>query len=163
MNTFHSALRRAGRCILAFFFAAILAGCEYEVPLTAQPSHRIDARLIGDWSGDGGKEKMKVRRWDDTAYVVWYNGELFRAYHSEAAGIDFVSVQAVEPENRRWSYMLWKLSPDGRELSLRSVNSKVVPKTVTDPAALHELLKKNAANPDLFNEEARFAREKAGN
>ena len=101
-----------------------------------------------------------MREWDETTYVVWYNGDLFRAFHSEVAGTDFVSVQMLEPNNRKYSYIVWKLSPDGQQLRMRSVSSKVVPKETKDSAAIQELLKKNLQNPELFNEEALFAKEK---
>jgi hypothetical protein len=54
----------------------------------------------------------------------------------------------------------WKLSDDGKGLSLRSVNNKVIPKETRDSATVAALLTKNAHSPDLFGEEIEFRKEK---
>jgi hypothetical protein len=54
----------------------------------------------------------------------------------------------------------WKLSDDGKHLSLRSVQSKVIPKEQKDSAKVAELLRENAKNADLFGEEIEFNKEK---
>jgi hypothetical protein len=102
---------------------------------------------------------MKVRRLDDNIYIVYYDGDLFRAYHSDVAETPFVSVQDTNSSDRKYAYV-WKLSDDGKSLSLRNVNSKVIPKETKDSAAVAALLKKNARNPELFGEEIQFNKEK---
>jgi hypothetical protein len=52
------------------------------------------------------------------------------------------------------------LSDDGKDLRLRSVNDKVVPKETKDSASIVALLTKNASNPELFGEEIEFKKEK---
>jgi hypothetical protein len=141
-------------CILSF------AACEYEVPITASPTRSVQERLLGDWVSPDGKEHMKVRRLDETIYVVDYDGDLFRAYHSDVADAPFVSVQDLNSSDRKYAYVVWKLSDDGKRLSLRSVQSKVVPKEQRDSAGVTEVLKENAKNPDLFGEEIQFNKEK---
>jgi len=103
---------------------------------------------------------MKARRLDDSVYIVYYDGDLFRAYHSDVADTPFVSVQDINSSDRKYAYVVWKLSDDGKRLSLRSVQSKVVPKEQKDSAMVAELLKDNAKNPDLFGEEIEFKKEK---
>jgi lipopolysaccharide export LptBFGC system permease protein LptF len=141
-------------CILAF------SACEYEVPITSSPTRKVEERLLGDWSSLDGKEKMKVRRLDDSIYIVYFDGDLFRAYHSDVAETSFVSVQDINSNDRKYAYVVWKLSDDGKRLSLRSVQSKVVPKEQKDSATVAELLKENAKNPELFGEEIEFRKEK---
>jgi hypothetical protein len=141
-------------CILAF------AACEYEVPITASPTRSVQERLLGDWVSQDGKENMKVRRLDETIYVVDYDGDLFRAYHSDVADAPFVSVQDINSSERKYAYVVWKLSDDGKRLSLRSVQSKVIPKEQRDSATVAGLLKENAKNPELFGEEILFIKEK---
>ena len=141
-------------CILAF------SACEYEVPITPSPTRKVEERLLGNWSSLDGKEKMKVRRLDDSIYIVYFDGDLFRAYHSDVADTPFVSVQDINSSDRKYAYVVWKLSDDGKRLSLRSVQSKVVPKEQKDSATVAELLKENAKNPDLFGEEIEFKKEK---
>ena len=141
-------------CILAF------NACEFEVPITSSPTRKVEERLLGDWSSLDGKEKMKVRRLDDSIYIVYFDGDLFRAYHSDVADTPFVSVQDLNTSDRKYAYVVWKLSYDGKRLSLRSVQSKVVPKEEKDSARVAELLKENAKNPELFGEEIEFKKEK---
>ena len=141
-------------CILAF------SACEYEVPITSSPTRKVEERLLGNWSSLDGKEKMKVRRFDDSIYIVYFDGDLFRAYHSDVTDTPFVSVQDINSSDRKYAYVVWKLSDDGKRLRLRSVQSKVVPKEQKDSATVAELLKENAKNPELFGEEIEFKKEK---
>ena len=60
-------------CILAF------SACEYEVPITPSPTQKVQEQLLGNWVSLDSKENMRVRRLDDVAYVVYYDGDLFRA------------------------------------------------------------------------------------
>jgi hypothetical protein len=104
-------------CILAF------TACEYEVPITPSPTRNVQERLLGDWISLGDKETMKVRRLDDNIYIVYFDGDLFRAYHSDVAETSFVSVQDLNSSDRKYAYVVWNLSDDSRRLSLRSVQS----------------------------------------
>ena len=101
-----------------------------------------------------------MRRLDESFYVIYYDGDLFRAYHSDVAGTPFVSVQDLNSTDRKFAYVIWKLSDDGKRLSLRNVNDKVVPKETKDSAEVVALLNKNARNPELFGEEIEFRKEK---
>jgi hypothetical protein len=140
-------------CFLAF------TACEYEVPITSNPTRKAQEQLLGNWISLDGKENMRVRRWDDSTYIVYYDGDLFRAYHSDVADTPFASVQDLNSNDRKYSYVVWKLSDDGKRLSLRSVN-KLIPKETKDSAVVAALLTKNARNPELFGEEIEFRKEK---
>jgi len=142
-------------CLCIFGFAA----CNYEVPITSGPTRNVQEQLLGDWTSSDGKEQMKVRRLDERFYVVYYDGDLFRAYHSDVADTPFVSVQDLNSKDRKFAYVVWKLSDDGKHLSLRNVNDKVVPKETKDSASVVALLNKNARDPDLFGEEIEFRKE----
>jgi hypothetical protein len=69
------------------------------------------------------------------------------------------SVQDLNSKDRKYAYVVWKLSSDGKHLTLRSAN-KVIPKETNDSAAVTALLTKNARNPELFGEEIEFRKEK---
>jgi hypothetical protein len=103
---------------------------------------------------------MRVRRLDDSTYVVYYDGDLFRAYHSDVAEMPLASVQDLNSNDRKYAYVDWKLSSDGARLTLRSVSNKVIPKETKDSATVAALLTKNARNPELFGEEIWFRKEK---
>ena len=143
-----------GLCVLAF------TACQYEVPITSSPPQKVQEQLLGDWRSTDGKEELKLRRLDDGVYIVYYDGDIFRAYHSDVAGTPFVTVQDLNSSDRKYAYVIWKLSDNGKDLRLRSVNDKVVPKETRDSATVVELLTKNARNPELFGEEIEFRKEK---
>ena len=153
------------RRILGFGFAICLCvlvfgACNYEVPITSSPTRKVQEQLLGNWVSLDGKENMRVRRLDDSTYVVYYDGDLFRAYHSDIAETPFATVQDLNSNDRKYAYVIWKLSDDGKNLRLRSVNDKVVPKETRDSATVVALLTKNVRNPDLFGEEIEFKKEK---
>jgi hypothetical protein len=120
----------------------------------------VQEQLLGNWVSLDGKENMRVRRLDAGTYVVYYDGDLFRAYHSDVAETPFASVQDLNSNDRKYAYVTWKLSDDGKRLTLGSVNNKLIPKETKDSAAVIALLTKSAHNPDLFGEEIEFRREK---
>ena len=158
-------MRLISRELLFGVLAAVcwlaVSGCEYEVPITANPTRKVDARLIGDWTAKKDeKEKMKVRKLDDSTYIVSYDDNLCRAYHSDVGKAPLVSVQNIDSVQRKYFYFTWNLSPDGKQLTLRLVNDKVIPDDVKDSASVQKLLEKNLQNPNLFKEEALFTKEK---
>ena len=143
-----------GVCSLAF------GSCNYDVPITSVPTQKVQEQLLGDWRSSDGKEELKLRRLDDSVYIVYYDGDIFRAYHSDVAQTPFVSVQDLNSKDRKYAYVVWKLSDDGKHLSLRNVSDKVISKETKDSATVAALLTKNAHNPELFGEEIEFKKEK---
>ena len=141
-------------CVLVF------NACNYEVPITSSPTRKVQEQLLGNWVSLDGKENMRVRRLEDSTYVVYYDGDLFRAYHSDIAETPFATVQDLNSSDRKYAYVIWKVSDDGKNLRLRNVNDKVVPKETKDSASVVALLTKNAHNPELFGEEIEFTKEK---
>ena len=116
--------------------------------------------MLGDWRSSDGKEELKLRKLDDSTYVVYYDGDLFRAYHSDVAETPFATVQDLNSSDRKYAYVVWKVSDDGKYLRLRNVSDKVIPKETKDSAAVVALLTKNLRNPELFGEEIEFRKEK---
>jgi hypothetical protein len=143
-----------GLCSLAF------TSCNYDVPITSVPTRNVEQRLLGDWISLDGKENLKLRSLDDSGYIVYYDGDLFRAYHSDVAETPFATVQDLNSSDRKYAYVIWKLSDDGKNLRLRSVNDKVILKETKNSATIVALLTKNASNPELFGEEIEFKKEK---
>jgi hypothetical protein len=143
-----------GLCSLAF------TACQYDVPITSAPTRKVQEQLLGNWKSTDGKEELKVRNLNDSVYILYYDGDLFRAYHSDVAETPFASVQDLNSNDRKFAYITWKLSSDGKNLKLRNVNDKVVPKETKDSATVVALLTKNARNPELFGEEIEFRKEK---
>ena len=151
-------MRRLG--VTAALLSLALGACQYDVPITSSPTRKVQEQLLADWRSTDGKEELKLRRLDDSIYIVYYDGDLFRAYHSDVAETPFATVQDLNSSDRKYAYVTWKLSDDGRNLRLRNVNDKVVPKETRDSATIVALLTKNAGNPELFGEEIEFQKEK---
>jgi hypothetical protein len=159
MNRNRLIARKLTLGIIAAVCWSVLGGCVYEVPITSKPTRKVDERLLGDWTSKDGKNKMKVVRLDDSNYIVCYNGDLFRAYHSDVAKTSFVSVQILDSARPKYAYLAWKLSDKGT-LFLRSVSDKVIPDETKDSASVRKLLEKNLQNPKLFEDEGEFAKDK---
>jgi hypothetical protein len=70
-----------------------------------------------------------------------------------------VSVQDINSNDRKYSYVVWKLSDDSKQLTLRSVNHDVIPKEKKNSTEVAKFLAENAKNPDLFGEEIQFNKE----
>ena len=100
--------KTAWATVLAAVWLSFL-GCEYEVPITASPTRKVEEKLLGDWISKDGKDKMKVRRLDDFIYVILMNDGLVRAYHSEVAKTPFVSVDDYS-------------SPAGLDVTLKTIS-----------------------------------------
>jgi hypothetical protein len=143
-------------CCLSF------SACEgdYAVPITSGPTRKVDQRLLGNWVSKDGTDKMKVRRLDDSFYIVSYNGDLFRAFHSDLGKTPFVSLQDIESAGRKYSYFTYKLSDDGGRLDVQAVDTKVIPKELKDSGSVQKLLTKNSKNSGLFGDEGQFTKEK---
>jgi hypothetical protein len=152
-----SSLRLA---IAICFCCLVFTACQYEAPITSTPTRGVQEQLLGNWRSSDGKEELKLRRLDDSLYVVYYDGDLFRAYHSDVGETPFATVQDLNSSDRKYAYMVWKLSDDGKHLRLRNVSDKVISKETKDSAAVVALLTKNLRNPELFGEEIEFSKEK---
>jgi hypothetical protein len=143
----------------------LLAGCNYDVALTAKPTRRIDARLLGNWVAvdkDSTKEEsIHVRSLDDSTYVVAFDDDIYRAFHSDFAGTAFISVQDLNADNRLYLYLTATLSADGTWLTLRTVSTKIVPEGTKGREALQKLIKENLANPKLYGDPLVFMRKKS--
>jgi hypothetical protein len=151
-------MRRLGVTVALFSLA--LGACQYDVPITSSPTRKVQEQLLGDWRSSDGKEELKLRRLDDGIYIVYYDSDLFRAYHSDVAETPFATIQDLNSNDRKYAYVVWKLSDDGKHLSLRNVSDKVISKEIKDSGTVVSLLTKNASNPELFGEEIEFRKEK---
>jgi hypothetical protein len=58
--------RQLGLGIAVCLWILTFSACEYEVPITPSPTQKVQERLLGDWTSTDGKEKMKVRKLDDS-------------------------------------------------------------------------------------------------
>jgi hypothetical protein len=101
-----------------------------------------------------------VRKFDDSTYAISMDDDIYRAYHSDFAGLPLVSVQDLNTDDRKYCLYTWRFSADGAQLTLQRVSTKVVPDTTKTSAAIQQLIKQNLANPKLFDHEIQFTRKK---
>ncbi len=153
MNIRLSAAHKFMRAVVALLCMVGTGGCIYDVPITADPTRNVEEKLLGEWVSKDGKNKLKVRRLDDSHYILSVNGYLFRAYHSDVTGTPFASVQEIETRERRYAYVTWRLSEDAGHLRWRAVSRKVVLQGISDEAAVRALLEKNLDNAALYEDE----------
>lgn len=155
-------LRRIATASCIVIATIVLSGCDgdFAVPITSSPTRKIDRRLLGKWVSKDGSDKLIVRRYDDSVYVIYFDGDLGRAFHSDVAGTPFITFQDIDSDARKYAYLTYKLSSDEQTLTVRAVESKVIPKGTKTSSDIRTLLKKNAQNPDLLGDEGVFVREK---
>jgi hypothetical protein len=143
------------RTITVLACSLALLSCHYAP--RSHPSRRAaDARLAGTWTmiAPEKDEKMDIRLYDDLNYVVSYNGDLYRAFHSDVAGLRLMSVQNLNDRERKWVFLEWKL--DGDRLTIRAVRTEIVP--AGERESLVKTIEANRDNPKLFGEAAVYAR-----
>lgn len=152
--------------LLSFFAVALLAlaGCDYDAPLTAKPTHAIEPKLLGDWVAvdpDEPKELvLGVRKLDDSTYIAVADADAYRAFHSDFAGLPLLSVQDLNTKVQKYVMYWWKLSDDGSKLTLRRVNTDVIPDSNKTTADLQQAVKASLSNPKLLDKELNFTRKK---
>ena len=73
---------------------------------------------------------MDIRLYDDRHYVIAYNGEIYRAFHSDVAGMPLMSVQNLNDRERKYVVLEWKLSEDGKRLTIRVVSPESYPRAL---------------------------------
>lgn len=151
-------------CALLAAASLLLAGCDFEAPLTTRPTRLVEPRLPGDWArydeSEQTLERMTVRQLDDSTYIIVYEGDLYRAYHSDFADRPFVTVQELKTDERKYCYYLWKLSDDGRKLTLRRVSTAIIPGDTKDTRTIQQLIRAKLDEPGLFAEPVEFTRKR---
>ena len=79
----------------------------------------MQEQLLGELDVTGRQgEYETASSLDDSIYVVYYDGDLFRAYHSDVAETPFATVQDLNSSDRKYAYVVWKFSDDGKHLEL---------------------------------------------
>jgi hypothetical protein len=138
----------------------LLGSCNYEIPITGSPTRRVEPQLLGTWVAqrkDSPKpDEMKVRQLDSFVYIISYNGDLYRAYHSDVDKVPFVTVQDIESADRKYAYFTWQLSADGTVLTIQPVSTRLIPPTLPNSAAVQQLLKQFADHPNLLLDPVQF-------
>jgi len=139
-------------CVLA------LAGCDYDFPITANPTRRVDRRLLGTWTPldeAHRDETLSVVQIDGFHYAALFRGELYLVHHSDVAGLPLLSVRT----SGKYAYFAARVSDDGKRLTLMDINKSVIPPGAPDARDVVKLIELNRCNPYLFNDPLEYARD----
>ncbi len=146
----------------------LATGCPFtsKMPLGEPGHHPLDARLMGLWvSTNGGDDTLRITviPFNDAEYYVELsekNGESsrYRAFVFDVSGQPFLHINelSADPASREYCFARYTLSGD-RELSLRFVGEKIVPKALaTEPQSLAAFLGAHLNDPALDDDDTKL-------
>ena len=151
--------------LLFAFSTLLLAGCDFDVPLSGEPEMMIDTRALGLWervNPDGDTERLLVMALNEKEYVIcWPKGnptELYaRAFLFEYSGRTLVQLQwfgnsdgDVADSDRNFQVAAYAVTGD--ELEIHLLNADVTGKDFTSSADLAAAMEKHRDHPELFRD-----------
>ena len=142
--------------VFAGLFFLLFASCIYEAPLTESPTRKVDERLIGDWvSVEEKPSAIEIRKFDDSNFVLSDGGNVYRVFHSDFEGINFLSLQNLESKGssaRKFAFIDYRFEqPD--KVRARAVNKETVPETLRTTSEIQKSVRDHLKDPQLFNKE----------
>lgn len=152
---------------------ALLAGCDYTVPLVKTADMPIDPAVVGLWqrTGDDNKhEGLLVLPLNKREYLVVFpagskdamfaRGCLWRDGGATLVQLDWFGTGRGDlPEDKRtFQYAAYTVEPD--TLSIRLLNPEVVAKDITSHDALVKAITDNRNDPKLFRAEMMFRKQR---
>ena len=142
----------------------LLAGCDYEIPLSQTASSDANPALAGIWNGqsaDGKTVSMEIKT-SGMDYLVTYtegsNSISFKGFEVQAAGLNLIQLELLsagnESQKGRYLFVKYELTSDG--LSVYRLNTEVVSaKCQTSDELLNDITA-HWQNPFLFTEPLKF-------
>ena len=157
--------------LLVLAACAVLAGCDYTVPLANIPGLEIDSGLVGLWQSakdDGQMESLLVLPLNKKEYMVSFpagskDAMYAKAWLCRSASMTFVQLEWIGtaqgklPEDRR-VFQLAGYSILGDTLTARLVNADVVKNDMKSTEELAKAIAENKGKPAFFKEKMVFTR-----
>lgn len=141
---------------VAILLVFLFGSCIYEAPLTEMPTRKIDERLIGDWvSVEEKPSVIQIRKFDDSNFILIDGGTVYRVFHSDFEGINFLSLQNLETNGssaRKFAFIDYRFEHPNR-VRARAVNKEVVPESLRTSSELQKSLRDHLKDPQLFKKE----------
>lgn len=153
----------------------LLAGCEYESPLTKDHTLAIDPAILGLWaplpeSGDASNpdERMMILKYSDTEYLIHYptgkDGIYYRGYPIQIGGIACVQLQVLgtakgpleKDESKLYHVASYQLQ-DG-QLQIKTLNTDLVDNKLKTTDELVQAFLAQKDNAELFTDPGLFQR-----
>lgn len=158
--------------LLLTALCALLAGCEFSVPLVESPATDADPALLGLWqrrSGDGQVEKLLLLPLSEREYLVSWpaghpDGLFARACLTQVGDIPLAQIKWLgtaagsQPSDSR-VFQFAHFKSDGNQLTIRLLNADVVGRDAPSSDALREAILRNKSSSGLFREPMVFQRE----
>ncbi len=155
--------------------ALLIAGCQYESPLTEEHTIAIDASALGLWEiipEEGEKAdpdyQMIILKYSDTEYLVHYpignDGLYYRAYPIKIGKSSYIQIEIIGTEDgpydedKKEIYHVISYTLENGELEIKSLNTDLVDDDLKDMKALRTAFLKNQDNKDLFTDPGKFRR-----
>ena len=98
----------------------LLAGCDYDAPLTEQPTRQMDPALVGSWFSLTNGVSLDIYRLSANEFLAMLEGnQPFVCTHSDLGGVNFVSCRNIGHDEKsygKYSYRAYKL--EGEQIIL---------------------------------------------
>jgi hypothetical protein len=149
---------------LVFALLILLAGCDYEVPLSKTASFPADAGLAGLWTGTGddGKTTSLEIKTGETEYTAVYSEKsdalTFNGFEVHENGLRLIQLELKDADAPKYLFVKYELTPD--ELNVYRLNPEVVSAKCRTAEELAADIQVHRNNPDLFVEPMKFTRAK---
>jgi len=157
---------------------ALLAGCVYLAPLAEKHTIPLDGALLGLWDvlPEPGQEKKKkdggrmlVLRFSRTEYMIHYpvgqEGFYFRGYPIRIGDIPCLQLQLLGTDDKgpvkgkiRERYMVFSYTLEKEGVTVKSLNTELVPKNLKSSEQLQKAFLLHRKNPALFHKPFRLHR-----
>ena len=148
--------------ILLSVLLMLLAGCDYEVPLSQTPSAPANPALAGSWVQKAAQETFTMNiRASGTDYAVTY-GEVgespltFKGFTVETADLKLIQLELTDSGITKYLFVKYELTPEG--LSVYRLNKQVVSALCRTSEELRDDIALHKNNPALFEEPIKFTR-----
>lgn len=155
--------------------AAVFGGCNYESPLVDDGAATpVTTALLGVWHAIPAEKGVQatpqvalVQKFTEKSYLIQYpvqakDSLYFRGYGVEIDGSPYLQIQLigtdkgpVKDADRKYDLISYVIDGDG--MTMRLLNTKVVPETGGSEALMKAFLD-NKDNAELFGEVIRFKR-----
>ncbi len=141
----------------------LLAGCDYEVPLSQTATSAANPALAGTWTGQSseGKTAALEIKTSGTDYTATYTEDgrsiVLKGFAVSAAGLNLIQLELQNADNQnKYLFVKYELTPEG--LSVYRLNSEVVSAKCKTTEELLGDITVHKQNPLLFNEPLKFTK-----
>ena len=154
--------------ILLPIIAMLLAGCDYEIPLSQTAAGPANPKLTGTWSGqstDGKPISMEFKTSGMDYSVTYTDTEgsdtlSFKGFEIKVAGLNLIQLELQTDDkdfkNNRYLFVKYELTAEG--LSVYRLNTEVVSAKCQTTEELLNDLTAHKQNPLLFTEPLKFTK-----